>query len=54
MSNNLLNEEQITLDMLRKYFHENDFSTMPVKALSEYTEDEVKLYNAVLKHINAE
>ena len=54
MSNNLLNAEQITLSMLREYFHENDFSTMPVKDPSEYTEDELELYNVVLEYINAE
>lgn len=54
MSDNLLNAEQITLGMLREYFHEHDFSTMPVKDPSEYTEDELELYNVVLKHINSE
>lgn len=54
MSDNLLNAEQITVGMLREYFHENDFSTMPVKDPSEYTEDELELYNVVLEHINAE
>lgn len=53
--NDLLNsEEPLTLDRLREFFHENDFSTMPVKDPSEYTEDELELYNVVLKHINAE
>lgn len=54
MSDNLLNSEQITLDKLSEHFHDNDFSTMPVKDPSEYTEDELELYNVVLKHINAE
>ena len=51
---NLLNEKEITLDKLREAFHENDFSTMPVKDPSEYSEKELKLYNRVLRLINAE
>lgn len=47
-------EEPLTLERLREFFHENDFSTMPVKDPSEYTEDELELYNVVLKHINTE
>lgn len=47
-------DEPLTLERLREFFHENDFSTMPVKDPSEYTEDELELYNVVLKHINAE
>ena len=50
----LLNEEELTLDKLRENFHSNDFSTMPVKDLSEYTEKQLKLYNRVLKLVNAE
>lgn len=50
----LLNEEAITLDKLREYFHNNDFSTLPVKDTSEYNEKELKLYNRVLKFVNAE
>lgn len=51
----LLNsKEPLTLERLREFFHENDFSTMPVKDPSEYTEDELELYNAVLQHINSE
>ena len=50
----LLNEEAITLDKLREYFHNNDFSTLPVKDTSEYNEKELKLYNRVLKLVNAE
>ena len=50
----LLNEKVITLDKLREAFHENDFSTMPVKDPSEYSEKELKLYNRVLKLVNAE
>lgn len=50
----LLNsEESITLECLREFFHEHDFSTMPVKDPSGHTEDELELYNVVLKHINA-
>lgn len=53
--NDLLNsKDPLTLDCLREFFHENDFSTMPVKDPSEYTEDELDLYNVVLKHINSE
>ncbi len=47
-------EEPLTLERLREFFRENDFSTMPVKDPSEYTEDELELYNVVLKHINLE
>ncbi|MDE6019666.1 MAG: helix-turn-helix domain-containing protein [Ruminococcus sp.] len=54
MKDLLNSEEPLTLDRLREFFHENDFSTMPVKDPSEYTEDELELYNMVLKHINAE
>lgn len=50
----LLNEENITLDKLRETFHNNDFSTMPVKDPSEYSEKERKLYNRVLHLVNAE
>ena len=50
----LLNEKEITLDKLREYFHENDFSTMPVKNPSEYREEEAELYKKVLNLINAE
>ena len=50
----LFNEKEITLDKLREFFHENDFSTLPVKDPSEYTEDELELYNRVLEHINSE
>lgn len=51
---NLLNEEEITLDKLRETFHNNDFSTLPVKDQSEYSEKELRLYNRVLKLVNAE
>ena len=54
MKDLLNSDESITLERLREFFHENDFSTMPVKDPSEYNEDEAELYNAVLKHINAE
>lgn len=54
MKDLLNSEEPITLERLREFFHERDFSTMPVKDPSEYTEDELELYNVVLKHINAE
>ncbi len=50
----LFNEEKITLDKLREAFHSNDFSTLPVKDPSEYNEKELKLYNKVLKLVNAE
>ncbi len=50
----LLNENKITLDMLREFFHEkNDFSTMPIKDPSEYSEGELKLYNSVLKYTDS-
>ena len=50
----LFNEKEITLDKLRENFHENDFSTMPVKDPSEYTEKQLRLYNRVLRIVNAE
>lgn len=50
----LLNEEEITLDKLRDHFLNNDFSTMPVKDPSKYTEKQLKLYNRVLRIINSE
>lgn len=50
----LLNEENITLDKLRETFHNNDFSTMPVKDPFEYSEKELALYNRVLQLVNAE
>ena len=54
MKDLLNSDEPITLECLREFFHEHDFSTMPVKDPSEYNEDELELYNVVLKHINAE
>ena len=50
----LFNEEEITMDKLREYFHNNDFSTIPVKDPSEYTEKQLKFYNRVLRIVNAE
>lgn len=50
----LFNEKEITLDKLRENFHENDFSTLPVKDPSEYSEKELKLYNRVLQLVNGE
>lgn len=54
MGNDLLSKDKINLDDLREHFRIHDFSAMPVKDSSEYTEDEQELYNVVLKHINAE
>lgn len=50
----LFNEKEITLEKLRDYFHNNDFSTLPVKDPSEYTEKQLTLYNRVLRIVNAE
>lgn len=50
----LFNENEITLDKLREAFHNNDFSTMPVKDPSEYSGKESALYNRVLRIVNAE
>ncbi len=47
-------EELINLNSLRELFHSNDFSTLPVKDPSEYSEKELKLYNRVLTLVNAE
>lgn len=41
----LFNEEKISLDKLREAFHSNDFSTLPVKYPSKYSENEIKLYD---------
>lgn len=54
MKDILNSDEPITLERLREFFHENDFSTMPVKDPTEYDEKEFKLYNKVLKLVNAE
>ena len=43
MKDLLNSDESITLERLREFFHENDFSTMPVKDPSEYNEDEAEL-----------
>ena len=52
---NLINaQEPITIDFLRKCFHENDFSTIPVKDPLEYDESEFKLYNRILTIVNTE
>ena len=48
MKDLLNSDEPLTLERLREFFHENDFSTMPVKDPSEYNEDELELYNVVL------
>ena len=51
----LINSEKpINLDSLRELFHNNDFSTLPVKDPSEYSGKELKLYNRVLTLVNAE
>lgn len=50
----LFNEKEITLEKLRETFHNNDFSTMPVKDPSEYSVKELKLYNRVLQLVNRE
>lgn len=47
-------QEPITIDFLRKCFHENDFSTIPVKDPLEYDEAELKLYNRILTIVNTE
>ncbi len=54
MKDFLNSDEPITLEHLREFFHENDFSTMPVKDPSEYDEKEFRLYNKVLNLVNAE
>ena len=50
----MLNNEPITLELLREHFHNNDFSTMPVKDPSKYNAEELKLYNRVLAILNTE
>lgn len=47
-------QEPMTIDFLRKCFHENDFSTIPVKDPLEYDEAELKLYNRILTIVNME
>ncbi len=54
MKDLLNSDEPLTLERLREFFHENDFSTMPVKDPTEYDEKELGLYNKVLKLVNAE
>ncbi len=54
MTDNLLNDTPITLETLREQFRKKDFSTLPVKDPSEYSEKELALYNKVLKLVNAE
>ncbi len=54
MTDNLLNDTPITLETLREQFCKNDFSSLPVKDPSEYSEKELALYNKVLKFVNAE
>ena len=54
MKDLLNSNESLTLDHLREFFHEHDFSTMPVKDPSEYNEDDLELYNVVLEYINSE
>lgn len=47
-------QEPITIDFLRKCFHENDFTTIPVIDPLEYDEAELKLYNRILTIVNTE
>lgn len=47
-------QEPITIDFLRKCFHENDFTTIPVIDPLEYDEAELKLYNHILTIVNTE
>lgn len=47
-------QELITIDFLRKCFHENDFTTIPVIDQLEYDESELKLYNCILTIVNTE
>lgn len=54
MENDLLSKDKINLDDLREHFHIHDFSAMPVKESSEYSEKELALYNRVLRLINTE
>lgn len=54
MKDLLNSDEPITLERLREFFHENDFSIMPVKDPTEYDEKELRLYNKVLKLVNSE
>lgn len=53
MTDLINSNEPLNLDRLRIFFHENDFSAMPVKDPSEYDGKEIRLYNKVLILINA-
>ncbi len=38
----------------KEFFHKNDIPKMPVKDLSEYSEDELEIYNGALEDINSD
>ncbi len=38
----------------KEFFHENNISTIPVRNLSEYSEDELGIYNGALEDINSD
>lgn len=52
MPKDLLNEEEITLEKLRKQFQENDFTKTALKSYSEYTLDEVEFHNEIRSYIH--
>lgn len=52
MPKDLLDEEEITLEKLRKQFQENDFTWTALKSYSEYTLDEVEFHNEISSYIH--
>lgn len=52
MPKELLNEEEITLEKLRKQFQENDFTKTALKSYSEYMLEGVEFYNEIRSYIH--
>lgn len=52
MSDSLLNGNPITLESLREYFLENDFTTMPDTLPENMCDGEAELYNKIIEFIN--
>ena len=52
MPKDLLNEEEITIEKLRKQFQKNDFTKTALKSYSEYTLEEVEFHNEIRSYIH--
>ncbi len=52
MPKDLLNEEEITIEKLRKQFQKNDFTKTALKSYSEYTLKEVEFHNEIRSYIH--